>query len=82
MSKTKTKLVWAKRMVTEEQWFLIKVAASAPTDKILEACLEGDALYGTPTDTDTKQSDTDIVDFEESSAGQWGKPIDLVEETK
>ncbi len=76
-----TKLVWAKRMVTEEQWFLVEVTKSADTDKILEACLESDALYGTPHDTDTKQSDTDILPYEEPNVGRYGNPIDLVEET-
>ena len=80
--KSETQLFWAKRIVTEEQWFLIMVTKGADKDKILEACLEGDALYGTPHDTRTKQSDTTIKDFEETSTGQYGDPLDLVEETK
>lgn len=84
MSKPETELRWAKRTVWEEQWFLIEVTKGASPEKILEACLEGDALHGTPHDTKTKQSETDIMKppsdreriiFEKDA-------IDLVEETK
>jgi len=76
-----TQLFWAKRMVTEEQWFLIEVTKGADKDKILEVCLEGDALYGTPHDTCTKQSDVDLMDFEGPDSDAQLKPIDLIEET-
>lgn len=78
---SRTELFWAKRIVTEEQWFLIEVTKGADKGKILEACLEGDAMYGTPHDSVTKQSDVDIKDFEELNNGQFGTPIDLIKET-
>lgn len=79
---SETELRWAKRLVTEEQWFLIKVTKGASPEKILEACLEGDAMYGTPHDSMTKQSNVDSKSADEVDAKRFGEPIDLVEETK
>lgn len=82
VKKSATELRWVNRVVCETQWFLVEVTKGASTEKILEACLEGDALYGTPHDTVTKQSDTYIGDtISAKFAKKFGKPIDLTEET-
>ena len=80
--KPKTELRWIKRIVTEKQWFLVEVTKGAEVLKITEAVLEGDALYGTPHDSETKNADITIHPFEEADHAKWGTPIDLIEETK
>ncbi len=82
--KSKTDLVWVSRTVTEIQYFLVEVTKGAAKDRVVEACIEGDALYGTPHDTDTKQSDVEIdrVPNEKEIQLYKGEAIDLVEETK
>jgi len=80
--KPETELRWIKRIVTEEQWFLVEVTRGADDDKILEACLEGDAMHGTPHASVTKQSETTIHPVNEPNAAQWGAPINIIEETK
>lgn len=83
MSEPATEIHKVVRTLHEEQTFYVRVAAGTPKDKVLEACLEGDALYGTPHKTYRRQSDVDVrCIVAEPYAKKFGGPIDLTEETK
>lgn len=71
------------RTIHEQQTFYVRVAAGTPKDKVAAACLEGDALYGTPHNTFTRQNDVEVrCIVAEPYAKKFGEPIDLTEETK
>jgi hypothetical protein len=71
------------RTLHKEETFYVRVAAGTPKDKVLEVCLEGDAMYGTPHKTYTQQSNVDVrCIVAEPYAKKFGEPLDLVEETK